>query len=65
MSKNVVLIIGGMVFAIVAILHALRIFYAISVVIANYTLPMWVSWVGLFVALILSILMFKASADKT
>lgn len=65
MSKRVALIIAGTVFAIVAIVHVLRIFYAISVIVASYTLPMWASWVGLFVALILSILMFKASADKT
>lgn len=65
MFQRIVLMIGGVVFGIVAIMHLLRIIYSISIIIAGYTMPLWASWAGLFVALILSILMFKASSDKS
>ncbi len=60
MLKNIMLVLAGVLFGIVSVLHLLRIIYSISIIIDGYTLPMWVSWVGFFVTLLLSISMFVA-----
>ena len=38
------------IFALVALLHVLRLVIGWSVVIDSWTVPMWVSWLGLVVA---------------
>jgi hypothetical protein len=43
-------VVAGVVFAIVAVLHLLRIYMNWPVVIADWSVPMWVSWVGLVIA---------------
>jgi hypothetical protein len=42
--------IAAVIFALVALLHLLRLVLGWSVVIDSWTMPMWVSWVGLVVA---------------
>jgi hypothetical protein len=42
--------VAGAIFAAVALLHALRILMAWPVVIGGWTVPMWVSGIGLVVA---------------
>jgi hypothetical protein len=42
--------IAAVIFALVALLHLLRLVMAWSVVIDSWTVPMWVSWIGLVVA---------------
>jgi hypothetical protein len=42
--------VAGVVFAVVAVLHLLRIYMNWPVVIADWSVPMWVSWVGLVIA---------------
>ncbi len=43
-------LIAGLVFCLVAVGHLLRIVYSAPVHIADWTVPMWVSWPGLLVA---------------
>ena len=41
---------AAVIFTLVALLHLLRLVMGWSVVIDSWTVPMWVSWVGLVVA---------------
>ena len=43
------------IFAVVALLHLLRIYMDWPVVIADWSVPTWVSWIALVVAGILAI----------
>jgi hypothetical protein len=42
--------IAAVIFAVVALLHLLRLVMGWSIVIDSWTVPMWLSWVGLVVA---------------
>ena len=54
MNKRTYFLISGLVFAIVAIVHLLRIINQFDVVIGTWSAPMVVSWIGLIAAGILS-----------
>ena len=41
---------AGVIFALVALSHLLRIYMGWPLVIGSWTAPMWVSWIGLVVA---------------
>jgi hypothetical protein len=43
-------VVAGVIFAVVALLHLLRIYMGWPIVIGSWTAPMWVSWIGLVVA---------------
>jgi hypothetical protein len=58
MNKTLPLLIAGIVFGIVAILHALRIYYHLDVMVAGNAIPMNASYGGLIVSAILCIWMF-------
>lgn len=42
--------IAAAIFGLVAVLHLVRILIGWSIVIDGWTVPMWVSWVGLIIA---------------
>jgi hypothetical protein len=46
--------LAGTIFALVALLHALRIYMGWPVVIGAWTAPMWLSWIGLVITAALS-----------
>ena len=50
MTEKTFATIAAAIFALVALLHLLRLVMGWSVVIDSWTVPMWVSWVGLVVA---------------
>jgi len=50
MTEKAFATIAAVIFALVALLHLLRLVMGWSVVIDSWTVPMWVSWVGLVVA---------------
>jgi hypothetical protein len=50
MSQKTFTIIVSVIFGLVALLHVLRIFFGWSAVIGGWTVPMWLSWIGLVVA---------------
>ena len=58
MDKKTFTLLAGVIFAIVALLHLLRIYMGWPVVIGNWTVPMWVSWIGFVVAAGLSYFAF-------
>ncbi len=59
-GKNLALTVAGIVFAIVAIVHVFRLYYKWDIFAAGIVIPMWVSQVGLAVAVVLSVWMFAA-----
>jgi hypothetical protein len=50
MDRRTFTLLAGVIFAIVALLHLLRIYMAWPIVIGNWTVPMWASWIALVVA---------------
>jgi hypothetical protein len=60
LKKDRALLVAGLIFAFIAIIHLLRLFFETEVVISGYTLPMWPSLVAVIVASLLSIWMFRA-----
>jgi len=50
MTEKTFATIAAVIFALVALLHLLRLVMGWSVVIDSWTVPMWVTWVGLVVA---------------
>jgi hypothetical protein len=50
MSQKTFSFTAGVVFLLVAILHVLRIALGWHVIVNVWTIPMWVSWIGVFIA---------------
>lgn len=58
--KNIHLI-AATIFGIVAIVHAIRLAYGWPLVIADWSAPMWLSWLAVFLAGSLSVLLWKSA----
>ena len=54
MDQKTFVLLAGVIFAIVALAHLLRILMGWSIVIDNWTVPMWLSWIALVIAGVLS-----------
>ena len=50
MTEKTFSTIAAAIFEVVAVLHLVRILMGWSIVIEGWTVPMWVSWVGLVIA---------------
>jgi hypothetical protein len=50
MDQKTFVLLAGVVFAIVALAHLLRIFMEWPIVIDTWTVPMWLSWIALVIA---------------
>ncbi len=50
MDQKTFSMVAGAIFAIVALLHLLRIFMGWPVSIGSWMVPMWLSWIALVVA---------------
>jgi hypothetical protein len=50
MDQRTFSIVAGVIFAAVALLHLVRIYMGWPVMIGGWSVPMWVSWIGLIVA---------------
>ena len=50
MSLKTFLLLASIIFAIVALAHLLRVFMGWPIIIDNWTVPMWLSWIALAVA---------------
>jgi hypothetical protein len=51
--------IGAWFFLIVSLLHLLRIVYGVQVTAGTYMVPMWMSYFGFIVPLLIGIMIFK------
>lgn len=61
MNKNTAVILAGVIFSLVFLLHLMRIIYDINIIIGSMVIPMWASWLGVVIFFILAIWMFRAS----
>jgi hypothetical protein len=50
MDGKTFFIVAGIIFALVALVHLARIYMDWPVVIGDWSVPIWVSWIGLVVA---------------
>ena len=50
MKQAVFVLVTSSIFALIALLHALRLIYGWSVTIGEWTVPIWVSAVGFLIA---------------
>jgi hypothetical protein len=50
MSLKTFTLLASIIFAIVALTHLLRVFMGWPIIIDNWTVPMWLSWIALVVA---------------
>jgi hypothetical protein len=50
MNDKLFHLIAGTIFALVALLQALRIYMGWTVVIGGWSAPMWISWIAIVVA---------------
>ncbi len=60
MNTYPALIVAGIVFGIVALVHVFRLVYKTEIRVAGKIVPIWLSVVGFVLALILSVWMFMA-----
>ena len=49
-DRSTYITISGLIFAAIAVLHALRIAYGWDAVIGGWEVPMWFSWAGVVIA---------------
>ncbi len=49
MDQKTFSLISGFIFLLIAILHVLRIVYALDAVIGGWEVPKWISWVAIAV----------------
>ena len=59
------LLVSGVIFGAVALLHILRLSLNWSVDLAGWAVPFWFSWIGLIVAGALCIWAFRLAAKRT
>jgi len=50
MTHRTFLLVTCVIFALIALLHALRLIYGWKASVGDWSIPLWVSWVGLIVA---------------
>jgi len=50
MDAKTFALVAGVIFAVVALVHLVRIFMEWTVIIEDWSIPMWVSWIALVVA---------------
>jgi hypothetical protein len=50
MDQKAFFVLAGVIFAVVALVHVLRIYMGWPVMIGSWTAPMWLSWIGVVVA---------------
>jgi hypothetical protein len=54
MNYNSYSLVSGLIFLLVAVMHALRLLLHWHVTFQDWTVPIWVSWIGLFVSAFLA-----------
>ena len=61
MNKNQLLMLGAVIFGVVAVLHLLRSIFSWPARIANFDVPVWFSYIAVVVAGYLAWSMYGAS----
>ncbi len=64
MDQRTYFIISGVFFGCVAFLHLLRLLNHWEVILGPWTVPLWFSWLGLFVAGVLSVWAVRLAGEQ-
>ncbi len=59
MSEKTFVRVASIIFALVALVHLVRILMGWPVIIGTWALPMWVSWIGAVVTAALALIGFR------
>jgi len=51
--------IGAIFFLIIGVLHLFRALHGVQITIGTYTVPVWISYVGFVVPVLIGIMMFR------
>jgi hypothetical protein len=62
MSGKPFTLIAVLVFAIVALVHVVRLFTHFQVIIGSHTIPMWASWAGLVLAGVMAVMVWRENS---
>jgi hypothetical protein len=54
MTQTHYLLVSAIIFALIFVVHALRLLYGWSAVIGSWTVPAWLSWIALVVSAFLA-----------
>ena len=54
MNQKIFSLVAGLIFLFVAVMHVLRLALGWHVVLAGWTVPMWISWLVLLIAAFLA-----------
>jgi Mn2+/Fe2+ NRAMP family transporter len=63
MDRKTFCMLAGIIFTLVALFHLVRIYMDWPVMIADWSVPKWLSWVGLIVAGGLALFGFRFTAN--
>ena len=61
MSQKTFSFVAAVIFLLIALLHVLRLVYGWAAVIGGWTVPIWVSWAALVIAIFLAYQGFRLS----
>jgi hypothetical protein len=61
MGRKPFTLIAAIIFAVMAVLHAFRLYSGFTIVLGSHDIPVWASWIGLVVAGVLCIGLFRES----
>jgi hypothetical protein len=64
MDRKTYLWMAGIIFTLVMVFHLVRIFEDWPVTIGDWSVPKWVSWIGLIVAGGLALFGFRLTAEN-
>lgn len=59
MTKSDYLLVSGTLFALVSIAHLVRLIFQLPVLVEDYAVPMYVSWIGFIVPALLAAWAFR------
>ena len=65
MKNNLALKAAGTVFLLVSVMHLLRVLLKFELIVAGYSVPVWLNLVGFVLSLLLSLWMFKSAKEKS
>ena len=54
-------LIASLIFALMAVVHVIRLFTGFQVIAGSHAIPMWVSWVGILVPALLAWGLYRES----
>ncbi len=61
MSQKMFSVTAGVIFLLIALLHAFRIVFGVEWIVEGWALPLWVSWVAVLIAAYLAYQGFRLS----